>query len=100
MFPFPFAARGLLAVALLGAAGLTLAAPVAPTPRIDPLDPDAPTRSLPYRSVWHHPSSLTESEPVDWRAAHTAVQKAGGWRVYAREIARENARENAREARP
>jgi len=97
MFPFLSAARGLLAVALLGAAGLTLGAPAGSPPRVDPLDPDAPSRPLPHRSVWHHQGPLAESEPVDWRAAHTAVQKAGGWRAYAREVARENARQNDRQ---
>ncbi|MEY2653892.1 MAG: hypothetical protein RLZZ524_920 [Pseudomonadota bacterium] len=92
-------------LALCGIAGLAAApasaatpAPVATSSRADPLDPfnpDAAVLPLPHRSVWpgRAAAAATDAEPVDWRAAHEAVRRAGGWRAYAREVAREVPRE-------
>ena len=50
---------------------------------------------LPHRSVWPSRASAADAEPVDWRAAHEAVRRAGGWRAYAREPGQEMPSEKA-----
>ncbi len=98
MFLFRTASRGPLLTCLLAAWLM----PVAASTRSDPLDPAAPTRALPHRSVWRDaaPLPMPEVDPVDWRAAHEAVRRAGGWRALAREVAPPLPRERTREVAP
>jgi hypothetical protein len=76
------------------AVAATSSATPAPVTRIersappDPLDPASAVLPLPHRSVWPSRASAADADPVDWRAAHEAVRRAGGWRAYAREVQR------------
>lgn len=63
-------------------------APSDPPHPPDPLDPASAVLPLPHRSVWPSRASAADADPVDWRAAHEAVRRAGGWRAYAREVQR------------
>ncbi len=40
---------------------------------------------LPYHSVFTGYQGFTEQAIASWRASNDAVEKAGGWRAYARE---------------
>lgn len=53
----------------------------------DPADPQAKVPPLPHRTALSRPAAaLAEpADPARWRAAHEAMQRAGGWRAYARE---------------
>ena len=56
------------------------------TQRPDPLDAKAATAPLIYRSAFTGYRKLAaESPPLAWREANDAVERIGGWRVYARE---------------
>jgi len=98
MSPLPSASRGLLLACLLASGHLSAAAatPLAAPPRPDPLDPQAPTRPLPHRSVWRGATPMPEVDPVDWRAAHEAVRQAGGWRALSRDKPADQPREAGR----
>jgi hypothetical protein len=77
------------AAATAATAATTAEATAAATPSItDPSHPDAATTPLPYRSVWPTRAAAADATPIDWRAAHEAVRRAGGWRAYAREVTR------------
>ncbi|MGY0194421.1 hypothetical protein ACWA7J_05025 [Leptothrix sp. BB-4] len=78
-----------LALCGIASVALPLAQAASPAPaRPDPLDPDAAVAPLPHRSVWPQRATAEDATPVDWRAAHEAVRRAGGWRAYAREVQR------------
>ncbi|WP_374436716.1 hypothetical protein [Inhella sp.] len=74
-------------LALLTPLLVALALPAHATNRTDPADPKAPVPALQHRSVLARPAApvADPAEPGRWRAAHEAVQRAGGWRAYARE---------------
>jgi hypothetical protein len=55
-------------------------------PRPGPLDPQAATAPLVYRSALAGYRKLTaETPPLGWREANETVDRAGGWRALARE---------------
>jgi hypothetical protein len=71
--------------ALLAALLLPVAAP-AQSPRADPLDLQAATTPLVYRSsLAGYKKLATDAPPLAWRDANAAVAGAGGWRALARE---------------
>jgi hypothetical protein len=71
--------------ALLAALLLPVAAP-AQSPRADPLDAQAATAPLVYRSSLAGYKKLAADAPLQaWRDANIAVESAGGWRALARE---------------
>jgi hypothetical protein len=56
--------------------------------RPDPLDAEAPSAPLVYRSALSGYKTLAAESPVvAWRDANDAVLRIGGWRAYAREAA-------------
>jgi hypothetical protein len=71
--------------ALFAALLLPVAAP-ARSPRADPLDPQAATAPLVYRSsLAGYKKLATDAPTLAWRDANVAVESAGGWRALARE---------------
>ena len=74
--------------ALLAALSLPTAVLAQSPPRPDPLDAKAATVPLVYRSPLAGYKKLADEAPsVAWRNANEAVERIGGWRVYAREAA-------------
>jgi hypothetical protein len=47
--------------------------------------PSAPTPKLIYRSVWAQYQGFTEQSVTPWRQSNDTVERAGGWRAYAKE---------------
>lgn len=45
----------------------------------------SPVPKLPYHSVFAGYQGFAEQAIAPWRASNDAVEKAGGWRAYARE---------------
>jgi hypothetical protein len=71
--------------ALLAALLLPMTAP-AQSPRADPLDAQAATAPMVYRSsLATYKRLAAETPPLAWRDANRAVESAGGWRALARE---------------
>jgi hypothetical protein len=71
--------------ALFAALSLPMAAP-AQNSRADPLDAQAATAPLVYRSsLAGYKRLAAESPPLAWRDANSTVESAGGWRALARE---------------
>ena len=68
-------------------------------PRPDPLDGKAAAPPLAYRSAFTGYKKLAvESPPIAWRDANDAVERIGGWRVYAREAQQPDATPAAKAA--
>ena len=79
-----------LVVALAPATAVAQAADPA-TARPDPLDAAAGVPDVQHRSAFAGYRGLAD-EPVGlWRAANEAVERAGGWKAYAREAAEADA---------
>lgn len=55
--------------------------------------PTGDTPNLQYRSVFSRYKGFNEQEVIPWRETNDAVEKAGGWRVYAKEARRPEAAE-------
>lgn len=49
--------------------------------------------NLQYRSVFSQYKAFNEQEVAPWRQTNDAVEKAGGWRVYAKEARKPDATE-------
>lgn len=53
----------------------------------DPLNAQASSPSLAWRSAFEHYRAWADSPPLSWRDANAQVERIGGWRAYAREAA-------------
>lgn len=74
-----------LAVAALGAIGLSVSWASA---RPDPLDPGAAVPPAAHRSAFAGYRPVLADVPVEaWRVSNDRVARVGGWRAYAREAA-------------
>lgn len=58
--------------------------------------PKAETPKLQYRSVFNQYKAFNEQEVALWRQTNDEVEKAGGWRVYAKEARQPDAVEKAK----
>jgi hypothetical protein len=80
--------RGFMTKTFIAVLAALLSAPALAqnAPRADPLDANAATAPLIYRSAFTGYKKLAaESPPLAWREANDAVLRIGGWRAYARE---------------
>lgn len=57
----------------------------APAQRADPSDPRASVPALSYTSAFAAYRALAEQSVGSWREANEKVERAGGWRAYAKE---------------
>jgi hypothetical protein len=79
---FPFARRP----ASVCLAVLVLMLPIGTWAELpDPLDTEAATPALDYRSPLRGYRSLDDNPLHDWREANELVGRIGGWRTYAQE---------------
>lgn len=58
--------------------------------------PKVETPKLQYRSVFAQYKAFNEQEVAPWRQTNDAVEKAGGWRVYAKEARQPDVAEKAK----
>ena len=79
-----------LVVAVAPALSVAQAADTAPA-RPDPLDAAAGVPDARYRSAFAGYRGLADEPVGSWTATNEAVERAGGWRAYAREAAEPDA---------
>lgn len=80
------AALAALVVAVVQALAVAQAAESGPA-RPDPLEAAAGVPDAQYRSAFAGYRGLADEPVGSWEAANEAVERAGGWKAYAREAA-------------
>jgi hypothetical protein len=92
---------GISALALLTAASLAQAQVTAIRPEpADPLDARAPVPHATHASSLSSYRRLGDDARIGWREANEAVNRIGGWRVYAREAQLPDSAPSAPNGRP
>lgn len=76
--------RWLLPASLVAITSATMAQST-PSKRLDPLDAGASVPAAAYASALANYQPYSEQGVVSWKQANEAVNRIGGWRVYARE---------------
>jgi hypothetical protein len=92
---------GISALALLTAASLAQAQVTAIRPEpADPLDARAPVPHATHASSLSSYRRLGDDARIGWKEANEAVNRIGGWRVYAREAQQPDTAPSAPVSRP